>query len=227
MAAGTAIEPDVVMQFEVGPDPIENFRRLRGGSLEGGPLIKCRPGIMTLVSPSKDHEAGSHRLSMLVTAVCSTLKIPMRGLGSTLHLLPKGNGGYQPDQSYYLRSRAPLARSAGEPGGEPPDLVIEVVNTNPAKDALDACKALGVREIWVYDVRRDDFVIYLRLSSGPRAGQLERLARSRALPIGLEDVKTLLAGAPPDDDAAFDRALRRWIKRVLVPRERDRRDEET
>jgi hypothetical protein len=224
MAVATAVVPDVVMQFDVGPNPIENFRRLRGGNLEGGPLIKCRPGRMTLVSPSKDHEAGSKRLGMLVTAVCSTLKIPMRALGSTLYPLP-GDCGYEPDESYYLRSRAPRARRAGEPGGAPPDLVIEIVNTHPANDALDACRTLGVREIWVYDVRRDDFVIHLRLSSGPRAGQLERLARSRALPIGLEDVKTLLAEAPPDDDAAFDRALRRWIKRVLVPRERDRRRE--
>jgi Uma2 family endonuclease len=224
-ATATAVVPDVVTSFTVGPDPIEHYRRLRGGHLEGGPLIKCRPGRMTLVSPSKDHELADRRLGILVLAVCSLLKIPCRSTGQTLFLVPGTGGGYMPDESYYLRARAPLARDAGEPGGVPPDLVIEVVNTHPETDALDACTKMGVNEVWVLEVRRREFTIRQRLRSGPRAGELVVRPASRALPhLSANEVKDLLAESP-EDEAAFDRAARRWVKRVLIPRERRRRGE--
>jgi hypothetical protein len=221
MAVATEIMPDVVMTFRVGPDPIEHYRLMRGGSLEGGPLIKSRPGRMTFVSPRKAHELADRRLDVLIMAVCSILKIPVRATGSTLFPVP-GTGGYEPDESYYLRARTPLARGADEPGGAPPDLVIEVVNTHPADDALWACATLGVGEVWVHDVRRSELTIWRRLRTGLRAGTLDRSAVSRALPLAVGDVMTLLAESP-EDEGAFDRAVRRWVKQVLVPRTRKKK----
>jgi hypothetical protein len=219
MAVATEVVPDLVMTLDVGPDPIEHYRLLRGGHLEGRPLIKCRPGRMTLVSPSKDHERSRHRLGLLVMAVCSILKIPCQATGSTLFLVPGTDRGYMPDESYYLRSRIALARGAGESGGAPPDLVIEIVNTHPADAALEACATLGVGEVWVYDVRRSELTIWRRIRTGPRAGTLDPQPASRALPLGAGDVLTRLAEAP-EDEGAFDRAVRRWVKQVLVPRAR-------
>jgi Uma2 family endonuclease len=221
MAVATEVVPDLVMSLRVGPGALENYRRLRGDTLEGGPLIKCRPGRLTLVSPSKDHERVDRRLGLLVVAVCSILKIPCGMAGSTLYPVPGTDYGYMPDESFYLRARTALAEQAGEPGGPPPDLVIEVVNTHPADDALASCERLRIPEAWVHDVRRRELVIWQRVRGGAHAGTLARRSRSRALPfLTADEIRDQLLGAP-GDEAAFDRAVRRWVRRVLVPRVRD------
>jgi Uma2 family endonuclease len=220
MAVATEAVPDVVMTLDVGPDPIEHYRLLRGGHLEGGPLIKCRPGRMTLVSPSKDHELADRRLLLLVMAVCSVLKIPCRTTGATLYRAAGSDHGYMPDDSFYLRRRTALAEKADTRGGPAPDLVIEIVNTHPADAALENCTELGVREVWVLDVPRGEFTIWQR----NRTGTLVVQTASRVLPrLTADDVRQLLE-ASPNDEAAFDRAVRRWVKQVLVPRTRNRKN---
>jgi hypothetical protein len=223
MAVATEVRPDTVTTFSVGPDPIENYLCLRGGDIDSGPLIKCRPGWMTLLSPSGHHERTNCRLKVLVAAVCSVLRIPCQPAGRTLYLISGTDYGYIFDDSYYLRRRITLAAGADKPGAAPPDLVVEVVNTHPEAAALDSCTRLGVNEIWVINVRNGEFTIRHRLRSGPNAGALVVRPVSRVFPtLRAVEIRELLA-LSPGDRTAFDRDVRPWAEQVLLPRVRRRR----
>jgi Uma2 family endonuclease len=222
MAIATEIRPDVVMTLDVGPDPVANYLKLRGGR-EGGPLIKCVDGEMTLVSPSGDHEDAALRLNVVVEEVCATLKIRVRGKNSTRYPLPGGRG-YEPDHAYYLRDRTDKSSEAGHPGGAMPDFVIEVCNTNPPTKAKKACRRLRIPELWVYDVPRDKFEFF-RLRETRRAGGVAtydhvRQSESGVLPLGLGDIKLLLEIPLGNDDNEFRRKVRHFVTTVLVPREK-------
>src|SRR5438094_24316 len=71
---------DRVISFSIKPGMLERFRE---SLAEGGPLIKCYLGSVTLVSPGYSHESLGHRLASLILAVCAVLKIPHSQLGST------------------------------------------------------------------------------------------------------------------------------------------------
>jgi Uma2 family endonuclease len=217
-----AVTPDAVTRLSVGPGALENYRRLCGDDLECGPLIKCLPGEMFLVCPSYHHERAAWRLSTIVTSVCAILQVPCEPARATLYPIPGTDRGYMPDDCFYLRDRTALAEGGGEPGSAPPDLVVEVLNTHPEAAALDACTRLGVDEVWVIHIRKDEFTIRHRLRSGPNAGDLVVRPASRALPTLTADEVTELF-ALPGDYATFERGVRRWVKRVLAPRVRARR----
>lgn len=219
MVTATEIRPDVVMTLDVGPDPIANYLRLRGGR-EGGPLIKCVDGELTLVSPSGDHEDAALRLNVIVEEVCAVLKIRVRGKNSTRYPLPGGRG-YEPDHAYYLRDRTDRSSEAGHPGGAMPDFVIEVCNTNPPTKAKKACRRLRISELWVYDVPRDEFEFF-RLRETRRAGGVTtydhvRQPASGVLPLGLGDVELLLEVPLGDDDNQYRRRVRHLVKSLLAP----------
>jgi Uma2 family endonuclease len=193
-AVATSVAPDTVTTLSVGPDPIKNYLRLVTGGGEGGPLIKCMPGSLILVSPSVDHERPGRRLYLLIAVNCTALKIPFEAAGSTLYPVPGTDHGYQPDDSFYLGERTALADRAGKPGGAMPDLVVEVVNTYSAEAALDACPRMGVKELWVFDVQTGDLTIRQRVGSGPNAGALVVRTASRVFPtLTAAEVKELLA----------------------------------
>ena len=77
----------------------------------------------------------------------------------------------QPDNSYYLANYAQIAAKDMDAKADidllvdpPPDLVIEVVNTHPATEAVEVCRRLGVPEVWV--CHTDGLRILIRQANG-------------------------------------------------------------
>src|SRR5262249_23784109 len=146
--------PDNVVTLHVVADALGHYLDMVGGVVEGNPLLKCgADGRMTLVSPGKTHEQADRRLGILVVAVCSVLEIPFSADGSTLYPVPGPGRGYVPDESYFIQHYQEAATGATTTL-PPPDLVIEIVVSHPAADALADCALLGVPEVWVWDVPR-------------------------------------------------------------------------
>jgi Uma2 family endonuclease len=172
---------------------------------------------MTLVSPGKTHEQADRRLGMLIVAVCSVLEIPFSADGSTLYPIPGTGRGYIPDESYYIQHHDEVA-DATTTSAIPPDLVIEIVVSHPAADALADCALLGVPEVWVWDVPREKLEFHLLVTRGKNKGRYVPSSRSRALPmLDASDVFSRL-GDPTTDAGRFDRNCRAWAEQVLVPR---------
>jgi hypothetical protein len=152
--------------LHVVADSLGHYLDMVGGVVEGNPLLKCGgDGRMTLVSPGRTHEQADRRLGILVVAVCSVLEIPFSADGSTLYPIPGTGHGYIPDESYYIQHHDEVA-DATTTSAIPPDLVIEIVVSHPAADALADCALLGVPEVWVWDVPRERLEFHLLVTRG-------------------------------------------------------------
>ena len=209
--------PDNVVTLHVVSDALGHYLDMVGGVVEGNPLLKCgADGRMTLVSPGRTHEQADRRLGMLVVAVCSVLKVPFSADGSTLYTVPGTGRGYIPDESYYIQHHDDIEGVAAP--AAPPDLVIEIVVSHPAADALADCALLGVPEVWVWDVPRDQLRFLRLVTRGKEKGRYVPTPRSLALPM-LDVVEVFERLQDPTTDAGrFDRSCRTWARRSLVPR---------
>src|SRR5207248_6309898 len=102
---------------------------------------------------------------------------------------------------------------APEEGPDPrPDLVIEIVVSHPEHDALAACEALGVPEVWVWDVPRDRLTFRHLVGRGKNKGKYLPSPRSRALPfLQVSEVAGLIREATADF-GAFNERCRAWAE---------------
>lgn len=215
--------PDNVVTLQVVSDALGHYLEMVGGIVEGNPLLKCGAnGRMTLVSPGRTHELADRRLGMLVVAVCSVLEIPFSAEGSTLYAVPGTGRGYIPDESYYIRN---YDAAGGETNPVPPDLVLEIVVSHPAADALADCAILGVPEVWVWDVPRTTLTFYRLVTRGEDRGRYVPSPRSRALPMLRVDEVFDRLQHPTTDAGRFDRDCRDWAAQVLAPRRREQGEE--
>ena len=102
-------------------------------------------GVITIVSPSPNHETIAEVINYLVVAYCrkyNLLYFPMRS--TTLKNPPLA--GKEPDVSFAFGTKKSL-----------PDLAIEVVYSSGGVADLDKYKYLGVREVWFWQNERIRF----------------------------------------------------------------------
>ncbi|ELS04593.1 hypothetical protein Xen7305DRAFT_00043280 [Xenococcus sp. PCC 7305] len=95
-------------------------------------------GVITLVSPSKNHERIAQTIAILVSAYCRKFKIDYFPMGST-RLKNKPLAGKEPDVSFAFCADKDL-----------PDLAIEVIFSSGSTDDLKKYRALGVKEVWFW-----------------------------------------------------------------------------
>lgn len=217
-ATAEAVTPDHVVSLRVVERPLDLYLALVGGCAEGQPRLKCGPGRITLVSPKRPHEKGRTRLAMLVVQICEVLETPVDPYGSTLYPIPGTGQGYMPDEAFLIEDfEAGGADSKGDDDPRP-DLVIEIVVTHPEHDALAACAALRVPEVWVYHIPRKRLVFYRLVTRGKDKGKYVPLLKSRMLG-GLKPEEALaLLNEGPRNMVAFGAHCRDFARRVLLPR---------
>lgn len=205
-----AFTPDSVISFQIKPGTLQQLLDARE---EIGPRLKCFEGSVTLVSPGRPHEWKAHRLHNLVAMICLELGIEHSALGSMTWSLPFGVGdtAFEADEAYYVQSQATAK------AGQPPDLAIEVVVTNPETKALRAGAFLKIPEIWVLDLPRDRLTFHHLVTKGKSKGEYRTAPRSKAFPfLSSQEVQQL--NDPTTGDTAFLQNCRAWARRVLVPR---------
>ena len=111
-------------------------------------------GVITLVSPSKNHERIAQTIAILVSAYCRKFDLPYFPLGST-RLENKPLAGKEPDVSFAFNIDKDI-----------PDLAIEVIFSSGSLDDLDKYRAIGVKEVWFW--RNNQITFYQLQTQGYR-----------------------------------------------------------
>lgn len=154
-------------------------------SESAGPRFTYDNGMLELMILSRKHEQPNRALASLVEVLAEEFDIDILPLGSTTFRREDLLKGFEPDSCFYIQNLAAVENKdeidlSVDP---PPDLVIEVDNTNPSLPRFPIFAAVGVPEVWRYDGGR---VSILRLA----AGEYVEAEHSPALPPLTSDAAT-------------------------------------
>lgn len=207
----STIEPCVVL-CDVDWAGYESILKIRGE--RSTPRLAYLDGSLFLVSPSYSHERLARRLSRLIVAITEELDLPCIDSGSTTFRRGSKGGGVEGDETYYLAS-ASKVRGKDDIDLEvdpPPDLAVEVVRTHKAEAAVEVYRRLQVPEVWVCE-GRGLTILVLQPSGG-----YEPAESSRALPVSAAEIHEWATERAQNDDTAWAKAVRRWVREVVAPR---------
>jgi Uma2 family endonuclease len=149
-------------------------------------------GMLELMSPSFGHEADKTSLARLIEFYGYFRRLHLNGYGSTTFRREAKQRGAEPDECYSV------GRALTE--GDLPDIVLEVIQTNPLLDKLTVYAGFPIPEVWVF--RKGSFELY-RLADGG----YERVERSGFLP-DLDFALIARLAAYPDQQDALDELRR-------------------
>ena len=151
-------------------------------------------GMLELMSSSFGHELDKKSIARLVELYGLLRRLRLNGYGSTTFRREARQRGAEPDECYCV------GREMTE--GQFPDIVLEVIHTNPLLDKLHVYAGLGVPEVWLFS--SGAFEIY-RLAGD----HYDRIERSAFLPELDLALIARLAGYPDQQDALDE--LRRLL----------------
>lgn len=151
-------------------------------------------GMLELMTLSFGHEADKASLARLVELYGFLRRVRLNGYGSTTFRREAKQRGAEPDECYCV------GRAMTE--GQFPDIVLEVIHTNPLIDKLHVYAGLCVSEVWLF--RNGAFELY-RLAGE----QYDRIERSGFLPE-LDFALIVRLAAMKDQQDALDE-LRRLL----------------
>ncbi|MGL5833153.1 MAG: Uma2 family endonuclease, partial [Waterburya sp.] len=120
-------------------------------------------GVITLVSPSQNHEVIAEVINYLIVAYCKKINLPYYPMRLT-RLTNKPLAGKEPDVSFSFNSKKNI-----------PDLAIEVIFSSGSIDDLKKYYSLGVAEVWFW---QDNKITFYQLE---KVGYIE-IAKSVFLP---------------------------------------------
>jgi len=124
-------------------------------------------GMLELMTSSFGHEVDKKSIACAVELYGFLRRLRLNGYGSTTFRRQARQRGAEPDECYCL------GRVMKD--GEFPDIVLEVIHTNPLLDKLHVYAGLGVPEVWLF--RNAAFELY-RLAGD----HYDRVERSGYLP---------------------------------------------
>ena len=114
--------------------------------------------VISILSPSRNHERIAQTISILINAYCRKYQIPYFALGSK-DIKKQFIAGKQPDASYCFYTEK-----------EFPDLAVEVNFTSGSLNDLEKYKLLGIPEVWVW---QDNFITFYCLTDDGYQRQLK------------------------------------------------------
>ncbi len=102
-------------------------------------------GVITLVSPSQNHEVIAEVINYLIVAYCKKINLLYYPMRST-RLSNKPLAGKEPDVSFSFGVRKEI-----------PDLAVEVIFSSGNVDDLKKYQSIGVAEVWLWQDNRLTF----------------------------------------------------------------------
>jgi Uma2 family endonuclease len=113
-------------------------------------------GVLELMTTSRMHELWKKTVARLVETYAFLTRLPLIGYGSTTFKREATLRGAEADECWCV------GRIMKE--GETPDIVLEVIVTNPILDKLHVYEGLEVPEVWLW--REGKFELYRRRAEG-------------------------------------------------------------
>jgi Uma2 family endonuclease/predicted nucleotidyltransferase len=175
-----------------------------------GMRVTYDQGRLEIMSPSPEHEIYKEAVARMVYALCDELELNVEGLGSSTWKKKPDMKGTEPDTCFYLANAAGIIgkRQIDLTVDPPPDLVVEIDQTNESLSKFPIYAALMVPEIWRYDAKGHRTLMYELLHES-----YVEVAFSRAFPILTGDViATFLEQSQTQGQRAALAAFRRWIR---------------
>lgn len=108
-------------------------------------------GVITIVSPSINHEIIERTISILIHAYCRKYKLLYFPMGSTT-LKNSPIAGKEPDTSYSFETRKAI-----------PDLAVEVIYSSGSVADLKKYQYLNVKEVWLW--KKNEITFYHLVNS--------------------------------------------------------------
>jgi Uma2 family endonuclease len=99
-------------------------------------------GTLEIMTPSRTHELNKTSIARLIEAYALLTRMPLNGYGSTTFRNEAKERGAEPDECYRVGTQMK--------DGEFPDIVLEVIHTNPILDKLHVYPGFGVPEVWLF-----------------------------------------------------------------------------
>ncbi len=191
----------------------ETYCKLRDEPANDRIRMNYLDGELTFMSPAIRHDRRSELLGLLIRGVTKGLGLTIMGIRSTTlrrqGVAPTEGSGKEPDNAYCIGENERRMRKrqkldlAVDP---PPDLALEVENTQGAEAALPIYARLGVPEVWRYDAR-GHALWFGRLTDGA----FEEVDRSVCLPM-LTPALVLEALDVFDEGEMDENAWLEWLR---------------
>ncbi len=103
-------------------------------------------GALELMSPSRSHQLRKKTIARAVELYALMREVPLIGYGSTTFCREDRQLGVEPDECY--RVGPPMG------DGDLPDIVLDVIMTEPLVDRLEVYRGFGVPEVWLFQNER-------------------------------------------------------------------------
>ncbi|MGJ5676458.1 MAG: Uma2 family endonuclease [Nostochopsis sp.] len=148
--------------------------------------IAYSKNTLEIMVPLPEHEKPKELISDFVKTLLRAMGKRYEPFGSTT-FKKEGSAGVEPDACFYIQNyQCMIGRRRLQPDDPPPDLAIETDVTS--KTTLEAYRAIGVPEVWVYDsVKFNIYVlsqgIYLKSDTSPH---FENIQLTQIIPALVE-----------------------------------------
>ena len=220
----TTFDPKLVApagqpRFRLHQIPWSLYLALRAADDRRGVRMSYLDGTLELMSPEYLHDKAASRLERLIFIVAEELDIAYACTRTTTLKRPGGGAtrgaGKEPDTTFYF-AHEPSIRDKDEIDlnvDPPPDLAVEVDNTSDSARALPVYAALGVPEVWRYDVRSGS-LWFGRLEDDGHYVPIERSdSLPRLTPALVLEGLALCQGV---SELRWGRLLRDWVRVKLA-----------
>jgi Uma2 family endonuclease len=198
--------PEPAMYFRLDDATWDTYEAVLEAIGERPVYVTYDRGTLELMAPSFDHESPKMLFDRTITVMAREYEFKLVSSGSTTFKRKRDDQGFEPDQSYYLRSATKL------PGGKldvskgpPPDLAIEIDIYSGSLDRLPLYQTWGVPEVWRYS--REAIEILGLKKSGYRP-----LKESRAFPGVTAEFLVEAFGRYGGDEIAWMDEVRQLVR---------------
>ncbi|MGD1862474.1 MAG: Uma2 family endonuclease [Leptolyngbyaceae cyanobacterium] len=171
-------------------------------------------GTLEIMAPLEGHEESTRLLDQFVVAFIDALSLEVRSLGSLTMKNPEQKKGLEPDNCFYIQNEAVVrgVKKLDFKIHPPPDLAIEVDNTNLSLNKFPIYLALQIPEVW--RLRRGQLLIY-RLNEAQ--SDYVEVEQSHAFPqMPVQELPNFIERAQMIGQRAAVRELTARVKAILA-----------
>ena len=175
---------------------------------ESGKRLTYNQGILEIRVPLPPHERYKSLMGRLVEVTIEETATEITSLGSTTWSCEDLQKGLEADECFYIQNeRAVQGKNAIDLTVDPPpDLAIEVDNTQSSLNRLEIYQAIGVPEVWRFD--GESMTIYCLV-----AGQYQPQEASAVLPLlQRADILRFLQTSQNMGETTWVREFRQWVR---------------